>query len=644
MDPTTSSLISKAFSAVEVVLTGRENYNEWAGDIEFALIDCDGTDFIDTDSRPHPEPGPPHPPLAGPEGTENQLWLRKDSKIAVGILKCTSAEIRAQLKPLVHLEGATYRVWRDLKKQYGANDEQPLVHLEGATYRVWRDLKKQYGANDEQYIHNLGREFIGATCNDSWTNDQVGEWIVHLDKLYDQLNSAKFDLPAMYTNILLSGIPSRFDQWKMLILSKGETERENRTEIRNGLKRLLLRPDHDFKPAMSAPLDPAVALVASDGSKRIGGACYLCKSPKHWADLCPQRKTKKAAPAAAVDKSAVRKVDSQLATYASAPGFCPDLDAAGDLCLVAQNRPTTTQGWILDSGATTHMTGNAACVTNLVNLDPSVPVTTASGGVLAATQVGETSIVNHEGKLCRLGNVLFVPGLDFSLVSVSALTRLGVRVTFEDETCLVTKGDVVLFKAQLGQRAWIISFGDRRSAKKIQGKVLRSLVGDMPKFLPSGSKTYSTPTVALSAVAAADWDVWHRRVGHLNTASMKLLFGTLSTGASISNHENKDVCDGCVAGKIVRPPFPSSASRANNPLELIHMDLCEMLVESLGGAKYMMVLVDDSTRYLWAYFLRRKSDAISMFKDWRVHVERQINHKVLCIRTDNGGEFVKCQP
>lgn len=93
-------------------------------------------------------------------------------------------------------------------------------------------------------------------------------------------------------------------------------------------------------------------------------------------------------------------------------------------------------------------------------------------------------------------------------------------------------------------------------------------------------------------------------------------------------------------GKIVRPPFPTSSSHAKAVLDLGHTDLCgPMGVDSLGGARYVMVLVDDHSRYTWVYFLRAKSDASRFFKDWLIKVERLTEHKLKTIRSDNGGEY-----
>ena len=64
-----------------------------------------------------------------------------------------------------------------------------------------------------------------------------------------------------------------------------------------------------------------------------------------------------------------------------------------------------------------------------------------------------------------------------------------------------------------------------------------------------------------------------------------------------------------------------------------------MSTESLNGASYMMLIIDDFSRYIWASFLKSKDQAFTSFKDWRVEVEKQFEDKVKALRTDRGESF-----
>ncbi|GJW94643.1 zinc finger, CCHC-type containing protein [Tanacetum coccineum] len=62
-------------------------------------------------------------------------------------------------------------------------------------------------------------------------------------------------------------------------------------------------------------------------------------------------------------------------------------------------------------------------------------------------------------------------------------------------------------------------------------------------------------------------------------------------------------------------------------------------VESLGGKRYFLSIVDDYSRRVWVYILRFKHEAFGKFKEWKQLVENQIGRTVKKLRTDNGLEF-----
>ncbi|GJW10162.1 retrovirus-related pol polyprotein from transposon TNT 1-94 [Tanacetum coccineum] len=70
------------------------------------------------------------------------------------------------------------------------------------------------------------------------------------------------------------------------------------------------------------------------------------------------------------------------------------------------------------------------------------------------------------------------------------------------------------------------------------------------------------------------------------------------------------------------------------------MDLCRpMRVASINGKKYILVIVDDYSRYTWVYFLRTKDEALDMIIDFVNQVQRNLKAQILTIRTDNGTKF-----
>lgn len=101
-------------------------------------------------------------------------------------------------------------------------------------------------------------------------------------------------------------------------------------------------------------------------------------------------------------------------------------------------------------------------------------------------------------------------------------------------------------------------------------------------------------------------------------------------------------CGDCAKGKSHVLPFPkTSASRSECVLDLLHMDLMgPMEVNSVGGSRYVLVVVDDCTRFCWVQFLKSKSDCFLVFKRLLQELETQKERKLKVIRSDCGGEFL----
>jgi hypothetical protein len=87
-------------------------------------------------------------------------------------------------------------------------------------------------------------------------------------------------------------------------------------------------------------------------------------------------------------------------------------------------------------------------------------------------------------------------------------------------------------------------------------------------------------------------------------------------------------------------------SDQRNTLQQSHWKLCTcdlrgpMITKGLNGEKYFMLLIDDYTRIIAVSFLKKKSKAFRNFKIFKEMVENEMDLRIKCLRSDNGGEFV----
>ncbi|KAI5348478.1 hypothetical protein L3X38_001365 [Prunus dulcis] len=268
--------------------------------------------------------------------------------------------------------------------------------------------------------------------------------------------------------------------------------------------------------------------------------------------------------------------------------------------------------WFVDSACSNHMTSQESL---LINLDKSVTckVKMGTGDLVQATGKGTLVVETRRGRR-YINEVLLVPGLDENLLSIGQMMEHGYYILFGGNYALIcddsSLDNVVAKVAMAGNRCFPLS---------------------MESICSMGMK---------AAVKEDPW-IWHRRLGHLNFASMKKMHQTQMVLGLPDFSEKEGVCEGCVYGKSHREPFENEKPwRAKNPLELIHTDECvPMQNESIGGNKYFITFIDDYSRMCWVYFLRNKSSVMSVFKKFKVFVELQSGFNLKKLRSDRGGEY-----
>ncbi|XP_042465817.1 uncharacterized protein LOC122048290 [Zingiber officinale] len=105
------------------------------------------------------------------------------------------------------------------------------------------------------------------------------------------------------------------------------------------------------------------------------------------------------------------------------------------------------------------------------------------------------------------------------------------------------------------------------------------------------------------------------------------------------------LCEVCVIAKHARSPFPCQANcRAEKTLELLHANICgPILLCTLVGNKYFLLIVDDFTRWVWVFILATKNDAFRAFKKFKFLMEKKTEYKIKTLRIDQGDEFLSTE-
>ncbi|GKD00713.1 retrovirus-related pol polyprotein from transposon TNT 1-94 [Tanacetum coccineum] len=235
--------------------------------------------------------------------------------------------------------------------------------------------------------------------------------------------------------------------------------------------------------------------------------------------------------------------------------------------------------WSVDSGCSKHI-GNLKL---LINFVWKFLGTVGFGNDHVAAILGFDDL--------QWGNILitrvyFVEGLGHNLFSVGQFCDSDLEVAFRRNTCFVRnlKG-VDLLKGNRTTNLYTINLHDMASA---------SLICLMAR-----------------ATSTKSW-LWHQWLSHLN-------FDTIN---DLARNDLVTV--------------PNSKKR----LHLLHMDLCGLMrIKSINRKRYVLVIVDDYSRYTWVHFLRSKDEAPEVIKTFLKKIQVLLQALVIIVRTDNGTEF-----
>ncbi|GJV40880.1 retrovirus-related pol polyprotein from transposon TNT 1-94 [Tanacetum coccineum] len=238
------------------------------------------------------------------------------------------------------------------------------------------------------------------------------------------------------------------------------------------------------------------------------------------------------------------------------------------------------------------MTGNLKLLTNFVE---KFLGTVKFGNDQIAPILGYGDLVQGTITIKR---VYYVEGLNHNLFSVGQFCDADLEVAFRKSTCYIRdlKGNDLLTGSH-GTDLYSISLQD--------------------------STTPNPICLMAKATSSQAW-LWHRRLSHLNFDTINLLSkNNIVNGLPKLKFVKDHLCSSCELGKAKRKSFLLGLPSSKRRLQLLHMDLCgPMRVESINGKKYVLVIVDDYSRYTWTHFLRSKDETPGVLIDFLTLVQR----------------------
>nr|GFC61432.1 retrovirus-related Pol polyprotein from transposon TNT 1-94 [Tanacetum cinerariifolium] len=152
----------------------------------------------------------------------------------------------------------------------------------------------------------------------------------------------------------------------------------------------------------------------------------------------------------------------------------------------------------------------------------------------------------------------------------------------------------------------------------------------------------ASPICLMARASSTKSWLWHQRLSHLNFDTINdLAKNDPVSGLPKFKYHKEHLCPSCEQGKSKRASHPPKhVPNSKQRLLLLHMDLCGLMrIASINGKRYVLVIVDDYSRYTWVYFLRSKDKAPEVIKTFLKSITILLQSPVIIIRTDNSTEF-----
>lgn len=479
---------------------------------------------------------------------------------------------------------------------------------------AWDKLKAHFERDTLANKLFLKKKYFRTVMNEG---SSVEDHLRHMKAITDKLaaiNAAISEEDQVVT--LLGSLPESYGTVVTALEARGDDLRlefVSQTLLNEEQKR------EKTPPASVGAVESTKSLVQSDTALSVDNynadhrpirVCYICSSPNHLQRFCPNNnydnrgRGYSARGRGRGRQSNHQPHDAKLTVH-------DDVESA----FISSEINPEAQQWLIDSGATSHMATSKASFCEYTHLDKPESVVIADGSKVNAIGKGNVQlrvrVSANKYRLSTLYNVLHIPELNGNLFSVKAVT----------------------------QRGYIVQFGHSRCWVKNSRRMVCALGTMVNKLYHLDIQ--SIDHTAASAVAMNV--LWHQRLAHVNTASIKNMTQWCKNGCDIS--DDIGVCEPCVKGKMSRQPYKSRDSiKSKRVLELVHTDVCgPMQTESLGGSKYFVSFIDDFSRTVHVFFLRDKCSVFQVFKEYELLVTNETGQTIGTLRSDGGGEYMSLE-
>ena len=354
----------------------------------------------------------------------------------------------------------------------------------------------------------------------------------------------------------------------------------------------------------------------NSGGSKFSGKCHYCKKVGHRAFECRKKKTDKGNKGSERSAVAVDEDSSE----------CEELELA---FMAGSGKATTTSNptnlWIGDSGNSRHLTGSDEGMIDWVEINE--PIKLADNKTIWARKKGTIPLrvipEDEEGEHydVEMKDVYYVPELGpYNLFSITMALDKGFCLGNKGKIITLTKGSrEIKFDWKISTKCgWLCA------VEMVPRKEVRVTVPKLKKD------------------TKIDVKIFHEVLGHVGdevTKETALYYGLKIQG---SMHP----CGDCLKAKARQKNIFNYNNQTSHSIiagERLGFDISSIKDVSLGGSKFWLLVVDESSDMCWSFFLKGKGETHIKIHGLICELRDRFNKMVKFLRCDNAGENKKTE-
>lgn len=291
--------------------------------------------------------------------------------------------------------------------------------------------------------------------------------------------------------------------------------------------------------------------------------------------------------------------------------------------------------WLIDSGASNYFTAYKHVLSDFRTV-PDVRIQTGNG-FITGRGVGNVTLHTSLG-LRKICDVLWVPDLAgrHNLLSIPQLIRKGCRIVMHGSKCRIFSSEnsdaVELVAGSFNGKGFLLDMSVCNNSMHVVQRFQDSVL----PCAPSGAIAMLAGTEDTQPI-----EIWHIRLGHLNQASIQQLVSR-STGMTIGPAKQQTIsmcCESCLRGAQHKSISHMRSGKVTKRLQHVWTDIKGPLLEKdIYGFRYMVIFIDELTRWTEQYPMLARSDLFNIYKLYEARMERLSGEYVVHLHAD--GEYI----